>query len=1209
MYIINKMLLSGGSIYTPSVVRHVDLIDKGVNDHKAIDNFISSKGQSEGLAPLVGNKIPVVHLPTSSNEFKGLWNAQTNTPTLADNGVGGITGHYYIVNVTGTTIIDGVNTWQVGDWIIHTGSVWERVDNPDPALIDVGAEYKTVLNKPIKNDTTPTDPKHLTQKDYVDGKELNLQNQITSNDNDILALNNKTQKLDASGNVLVPVISYSSAPIIGNPNDIVHKDYVDGKELNLQNQITNNDLDITNLQNQITSNDNDITALNNKTQNIQLATVTETEFKNVIIDDVSPAQITAASNRVLTTREYVDQQDGVNASAISNNASAISTIQGEQITQNTNISNNASAISTIQGEQTTQNNNISNNASSISTLNNKTQKLDATGNVSSLINYTSAQTFNNPLEIVSKDYVDSKTQAIQGALRYCGTYNATTNTPDLISAGPYSEGCYHVVSVNGIQNLNGTGNIDLGVGDWIVRNPTQWDVIEDSKTEIANLELKTQIFNTNGEVQANQIIPWSNAAVNLGDGGRQWLNLFVSNNANLGNVITSKILNTTGATKGIEFLANSEAPIRFTGNDYSTNLDRGLLTVDTTTPGEQGRVKKNNVASLSDLGDLKINGGELVKTTFSNDQEIVSKKYIDDANLSQGANITTLQNKTQKLDTSGNIQTSITPSTDNAIDLGTNLIRFKDGYYSNILRTDTTLNANNLLNTSNNVGINITNDVNGQISFNSTALYADGNANRAPIIDGTGIISKSGVVINNQNIECKDILCQKIVGNTGGPNDLVLENQAGVGVIIKDGATGNLCLGGSAYTANVGKYLKIDDNKGLIVADTIPTGGDVNGAVSSTDNAVARFDLTTGKLLQNSTVLISDTGTISDVLSIEPTGNENVVFGVGANNSGLTNVCLSSASGTGNTGSNGIFIGAGSKNGSGNENISIGNSAGSNALTGFQNICIGSGSGSNNLTNNNDCIYIGRGFNNVGNAGANNMIAIGLAITRRANEAVIGSSATTHIRPNADNHCDLGFFDGVNNAQFKNIFISGGIYVNNVLQSFGGGGAGGEVSSANTTGFIVSGSNNTGNIVNYHYTKTGNVVEVWIEFGGALDTTVGTPADHILYGTNLNANPTLMAKLLPFNFNAGTNTVSTFGAQGDFGLVNNIDKTFTNQDVHFSNISPQNHWLYTHKNLSNDLNFILFPTTNINSVVAVQSTLHFGLQHKFKYIAQNYDPL
>ena len=45
--------------------------------------------------------------------------------------------------------------------------------------------------------------------------------------------------------------------------------------------------------------------------------------------------------------------------------------------------------------------------------------------------------------------------------------------------------------------------------------------------------------------------------------------------------------------------------------------------------------------------------------------------------------------------------------------------------------------------------------------------------------------------------------------------------------------------------------------------------GDVVGPSSSTDNAVARFDSTTGKLLQNSVVTISDTGDIAGVDSIQ----------------------------------------------------------------------------------------------------------------------------------------------------------------------------------------------------------------------------------------------------------------------------------------------------------------------------------------------------
>lgn len=44
--------------------------------------------------------------------------------------------------------------------------------------------------------------------------------------------------------------------------------------------------------------------------------------------------------------------------------------------------------------------------------------------------------------------------------------------------------------------------------------------------------------------------------------------------------------------------------------------------------------------------------------------------------------------------------------------------------------------------------------------------------------------------------------------------------------------------------------------------------GDVDGPASATDNAVARFDGTTGKLIQNSTVTLDDTGAIAGVVSI-----------------------------------------------------------------------------------------------------------------------------------------------------------------------------------------------------------------------------------------------------------------------------------------------------------------------------------------------------
>ena len=61
--------------------------------------------------------------------FQGTWNANTNTPTLASGT--GTKGHYYIVDVSGTTTLDGKSDWRVGDWAIFNGTAWDKVDNTD----------------------------------------------------------------------------------------------------------------------------------------------------------------------------------------------------------------------------------------------------------------------------------------------------------------------------------------------------------------------------------------------------------------------------------------------------------------------------------------------------------------------------------------------------------------------------------------------------------------------------------------------------------------------------------------------------------------------------------------------------------------------------------------------------------------------------------------------------------------------------------------------------------------------------------------------------------------------------------------------------------------------------------------------------------------------------------------------------------------------
>jgi hypothetical protein len=56
--------------------------------------------------------------------------------------------------------------------------------------------------------------------------------------------------------------------------------------------------------------------------------------------------------------------------------------------------------------------------------------------------------------------------------------------------------------------------------------------------------------------------------------------------------------------------------------------------------------------------------------------------------------------------------------------------------------------------------------------------------------------------------------------------------------------------------------------------DNTDAGGDVVGPASATDNAIARFDGTTGKLIQNSVVTMDDTGNIANATLTSPKINE-----------------------------------------------------------------------------------------------------------------------------------------------------------------------------------------------------------------------------------------------------------------------------------------------------------------------------------------------
>jgi hypothetical protein len=140
------------------------------------------------------------------------------------------------------------------------------------------------------------------------------------------------------------------------------------------------------------------------------------------------------------------------------------------------------------------------------------------------------------------------------------------------------------------------------------------------------------------------------------------------------------------------------------------------------------------------------------------------------------------------------------------------------------------------------------------IGEGTNLYYTDARA-RTAISAGTGISydNTTGVVTNAAPDQTVVLTDGTAIDVTGTYPNFTINNTAPDQIV---------ALTGAGTTTVSGTY----PNFTITSADS--KVGDVVGPASATDNAIARFDTTTGKLIQNSTVTIDDNGNVSNVNSV-----------------------------------------------------------------------------------------------------------------------------------------------------------------------------------------------------------------------------------------------------------------------------------------------------------------------------------------------------